>query len=78
MMAYISLFLFCIENGDDKSAEEILSFFIIYFLQYVLITYYLKYWQLLYIFLNKQEITEIPHLSLQPWPRPGALDNECN
>lgn len=28
--------------------------------------------------LNKQEITEIPHLSLQPWPRPGALDNECN
>lgn len=49
------------------------------FSQYVLITYYLQYWQLwLYIFLNKQEITEIPHLFPQPWPRPGALDNECN
>lgn len=42
MMADTSLFLFCMENGDDKSGEEILSFFIIYFPQYVLITYYLQ------------------------------------
>lgn len=79
MMAYTSLFLFCMGNGADKSAEEILSLFHYLFSQYVLITYYLQSRQLLlYIFLNKQEITEIPHLFPQPWPRPGALDNECN
>lgn len=64
---------------DDKSAEEILFPFLYLFPQYALITYYLLYWQLLLlIFLNKQEITKIPHLFPQPWPRPGALDNECN
>lgn len=31
MMAYTYLFIFFMENGYDKSAEEILSCFIIYF-----------------------------------------------
>lgn len=59
------------KNRDDKSTEESLSFFH-YFSQYVLITSYLRNWQvlLLYIFLNKQAINEIPNLSVtlaQTW-----------
>lgn len=51
------------KNGDDKSAMESLSAFH-YFSQYVFITSYLRNWQLLlYIFLNKQEINELPNLS---------------
>lgn len=61
MMAYTSLFLLCVENGDDKSEEEIPFHYL--FSKYMLITYYLQYWRLLlHVFLNKQEITEIPHL----------------
>lgn len=61
----------------DKSAEEILVFFIIYFLN--TFSLLIISWQLLlYIFWNKQEISEIPHLVPQPRPRPAASDNECN
>lgn len=71
-------FLYVWKMGMIKEHRKVFPFFPPLFSQYMLITSYLLYWKLLYIFLNKQEISEIPHLSLQPWPRPGALDNECN
>lgn len=36
MMAYTSLFLLCVENGDDKSEEEISFHYL--FSKYMLIT----------------------------------------
>lgn len=77
VMAYTSShFLFAEKMGYDKRTEKIPALFIIYF--HTMYSLLIIYSTGSYVFLNKQEITQIPHLSLQPWPRPGALDNECN